>query len=122
MSDTREKKRISTGAWVFLSVLVVIGAFFIFANMANSTRQDEIRREASQKQLNENIEAGTAKVNAEFYDKCMDEAYNNYKKQWDETAASIGSTNGRISSDDAEFLDKRHTEAKEECFKLYKTN
>lgn len=39
MSDTREKKRISTGAWIFLSVLVIVGAFFTFANMARENSQ-----------------------------------------------------------------------------------
>lgn len=100
-----QKKSLSTGAWIFLSAIIVVAALIIITVMISSDRQQSAVRDA--------------KTSSESYNKCMDEAYDAYKKQWDDVAASIGSTNGKIPNSDAEFLDKRHKEAKDECFRLY---
>jgi len=46
-----EKKRTSTGAWIFLSTLVIVGAFITYANMA-SDRADE-QKQSLRNELND---------------------------------------------------------------------
>lgn len=119
MPEVKDRRRVSTGAWIFFSALAVAGALLIIANMANSARQEEARIEAQNRQVREQIETSQASANSENYSRCLQDAYDSYSKQWDETARSVGNNEGKIPTSDAEFLDRRHSEAKDDCLKQY---
>lgn len=89
-----------------------MGVFFIL----NTRYQQELDKDRSMQEVKAVTE--TAKIGS--YNKCIDDAYAEYRKQWDSKVSIHNLGDGNIPQDEAKFLDNRYKEAKDECFRLYR--
>lgn len=123
MSNTK-KIKLSLGTWIFLSVILIIGAIFLLVKNSTEAQQEENRRIENNRQMDRQLENAKKraedKVNAEYYDKCMANAFDSYTEQWNEVAAQYDYPDNKLPQSEAEFLDDRYKTDKDECVRLYK--
>lgn len=120
VSNSQEKRN-RTLKLVALAVFIPLVVFIVVAltnsNYNKSDNNAEVERIEKEQKAQQVVDS-----KREMLDGCIADAYTAYKKDWDSSAQHAGSTDGRLPQDQAEFLDKRHKEAKDECYKRYELN
>lgn len=119
----KNQKRISTGLWVFLAVLLIVTAFVgiaIYNNISAVQRQAEsaaiekTRQEAISKENDSTIRMNN--INRSY---CINAAQKAYEDGWNADVAYLGRDDGRLPESYSSVHEKRLKDAKDECYRQY---
>lgn len=117
---------ISTGVWVFLSVLLIVIAsvgLTIYTNVQAENRQKEAIASQERDKKEEEAKKNKDKMERDgMRSLCLSLAESSYKTFWDSEVKRLGSRDGTLPQYNADRVEQQRKDDKDGCYKSYGYN